>query len=54
MEPPKCPNVFKLHGSCDHDRLRRSINMKHKFEIYKHIGDISQSDNGWTKEDERI
>ena len=24
--------------------------MKLKFEIYKHIGDISQSNNGWTKE----
>ena len=24
--------------------------MKHKFEIYQHIGDISQSNNGWTKE----
>ena len=24
--------------------------MKFKFKIYKHIGDISQSNNGWTKE----
>ena len=24
--------------------------MKHSFEIYKHIGDISYPDNGWTKE----
>ena len=24
--------------------------MKLKFKIYKHIGDISQSNNGWTKE----
>jgi hypothetical protein len=24
--------------------------MKHKFEIYQHIGDISQPNNGWTKE----
>ena len=25
-------------------------NMKLKFEIYKHIGDISHPNNGWTKE----
>ena len=24
--------------------------MEHKFEIYKHIGDISHPNNGWTKE----
>lgn len=24
--------------------------MKHKYEIYKHIGDISEPNNGWTKE----
>lgn len=25
-------------------------NMKLKFKIYKHIGDISHPNNGWTKE----
>ncbi len=24
--------------------------MEHKYEIYKHIGDISHPNNGWTKE----
>ncbi|MBQ9519182.1 MAG: hypothetical protein IJR59_04745 [Firmicutes bacterium] len=24
--------------------------MKHKYVIYKHIGDISKPNNGWTKE----
>lgn len=31
-------------------RIRNSARAMMKFQIYKHIGDISKPNNGWTKE----
>lgn len=30
--------------------IGRNKNLKHKYTIYKHIGNISKPNNGWTKE----